>query len=67
MGKTEEKETSLVTSESTQACERCGCEVFKVWVKWGIWYALCASCFTEYGLYPKGHFTLIRDPGGEDH
>jgi hypothetical protein len=48
-----------------QGCERCGGETFQIWAKWGIWYAMCANCFDEYGLYPQGRFVVIREPSNE--
>jgi len=43
-------------------CLRCGSTCFQIWAKWGIWYALCISCWDEYILAPKGVFALFRAP-----
>lgn len=48
-----------------QCCEGCDSTNFKIWVKWGIWYAMCSDCSNEYGLYPKGGFHLLREPAHE--
>lgn len=45
-----------------QGCTQCGCEHFRIWGKWGIWYAVCDSCGNEYGLFPKCNFQLLREP-----